>query len=442
MAPEQTPRSDRPSRAEVRQRIHSLYDQAETATGNYNATRAMASGTRRRVDPVPGGGRRSTDPTLDSVARQWFDAARSKLGPTVPAVLPADRTPDRTAGARPTSPAERPGSDVTGRELEAAGRPARELTGGPATGAAAAPRAELTARPLAALPTAAPERRPESREALPAPTAAPTAARPSPVRTLKEQNQRKLFAAHEVLARRAVRRGTPLAAIEAPQVAWRPQPPAPTGTVPVGMPAGTGRPFAVTAPTAAEAYVGGASVPRADAFAGTGSPADTASLAAVGSPSGTPSLAGAQAFTVTDLFPSGTDPLAGTGGIPAAAYDTKAARALAFARAQIGRPCVWGASGPESYDASGLVQAAWRAAGVALPRAAQDQAAAGTAVPLTALQTGDLVFFQDHGGEPGHVGLCVGNGMMIHAPGPGTFIREEPIFHAGTPAVHGAVRPA
>ncbi|MFE9098161.1 C40 family peptidase [Streptomyces sp. NPDC007264] len=510
MAPEQTPRSDGPSRAEVRQRIHSLYDQAETATGNYNATRAMTAGTRGRVNPVPGGGRRGTDPTLDSVARQWFDVARSTLGPTVPAVLPADRMPGRPAArpaspadARPASPAKRPGGDLTGRELEAAGRPALELTGGTATGAAAAPRAELTARPLAALPAAAPERRPEAPKALPAPPAAPpAAARPSPVRTLKEQNQRKLFAAREVLAGHAAQRSTPLAAVEAPQAAWWPQPPAPVGTEPAGMSAGTGGPVAVAAPPAADAYAAGAyageSVPRTDAFTdtgslvglaplldtasltgagpaihpapltGTGSPIDTAPFSGTASPAGTAPLAGAaplvgtQAFTDPGPFASGpftsgpftsgpftSGPFTSgpahppaTVGIPAPGYDTKAAKALAFARAQIGRPCVWGASGPESYDASGLVQAAWRAAGVTLPRSAQDQAAVGVAVPPTALQPGDLVFFQDDAGRAGHVGLCVGNGMMIHAPGPGAFIREEPVFHPGTPVVHGAVRPA
>ncbi|MFD1657190.1 C40 family peptidase [Streptomyces caeni] len=494
MAPEQTPHSDGPSRAEVRRRIHSLYDQAETATGNYNATRAMTTGTRGRGGAARSGGRRSPDPTLDSVARQWFDAARSTLGPTVPALLPSDRMPDRPAVARPTSPAKRPGGDVSGRELEAAGRPVRELTSGPTAGAAAAPRAELIALLLAALPAAASERQPETPKALPAPAAAPTAAaRTSPVRTSKEQSQRKLFAAREVLARGTARRGTPLAAIEARQAAWLPQSPTPSATEPMGMP-GTGHPTTVAAPSAADAYAGGDGVPRTEAFTVAGSPVDTGSFTVAGSPvdtgsftvtgspvdtgsftvtgspvdtgsftvtgspvdtgsfaitgslpgtaspTGTASLTGARAFTGTAPF-AGSDPLAGTGGIPAPAYDTKAAKALAFARAQIGRPCVWGASGPESYDASGLTQAAWRAAGVSLPRAARDQAAAGTAVPLTALQPGDLVFFQDNADHAGHVGLCVGNGMMIHAPGPGAFIREEPVFHTGTPPVHGAVRP-
>ncbi|MEU8034587.1 hypothetical protein AB0C13_39560 [Streptomyces sp. NPDC049099] len=98
MAPES--RDEVPQRDEVRQRINSLYDQAENATGNYNATRAMASVTRSRGVPLAKRSGRRPDPALDEVARPWFDMARAKLGPTVPAVLPADRLPDRPATGR------------------------------------------------------------------------------------------------------------------------------------------------------------------------------------------------------------------------------------------------------------------------------------------------------------------------------------------------------
>ncbi|WP_374192658.1 NlpC/P60 family protein [Streptomyces sp. MBT49] len=132
---------------------------------------------------------------------------------------------------------------------------------------------------------------------------------------------------------------------------------------------------------------------------------------------------------------------AATGGTPSAdhAYVTKAEKALAFARAQIGKPCVWGAAGPGSYDCSGLAQAAWRAAGVTLPRTAHDQATAGTTVPLADARPGDLLFFHD---DEGHVGVHSGNGMMIHAPGPGTYVREEPVHHDGASAVRSVLRPA
>lgn len=131
----------------------------------------------------------------------------------------------------------------------------------------------------------------------------------------------------------------------------------------------------------------------------------------------------------------------GTSGTPAtdSSYATKASKAIAFARAQIGKPYVWGATGPGSYDCSGLTQAVWKAAGVTLPRTTYDQVNAGTTVPLSAIEPGDLVFFYD---DISHVGLYIGNGMMIHAPKPGAYVREESIFYAGESIIHSVVRPA
>ncbi|MER7926395.1 C40 family peptidase [Streptomyces sp. NPDC096057] len=122
-----------------------------------------------------------------------------------------------------------------------------------------------------------------------------------------------------------------------------------------------------------------------------------------------------------------------------ASYATKAAKAIAFARAQVGKPYVWGATGPGSYDCSGLTQAAWKATGVTLPRATTDQADAGTTVPLAEAQPGDLVFFHD---DSSHVGVYVGDGMMIHAPKPGAYVREESVHYDGTAVIHSVVRPA
>ncbi|MFD9434952.1 NlpC/P60 family protein [Streptomyces sp. NPDC060002] len=120
-------------------------------------------------------------------------------------------------------------------------------------------------------------------------------------------------------------------------------------------------------------------------------------------------------------------------------YATKAEKALAFARAQIGKPYVWGAMGPGSYDCSGLTQAAWKAAGVTLPRTTYDQVNAGTTVSVADARPGDLIFFYD---DVRHVGVYIGNGMMIHAPKPGAYVREEPVFYDGESAVHSVVRPA
>ncbi|MFC8346181.1 NlpC/P60 family protein [Streptomyces sp. NPDC057280] len=120
-------------------------------------------------------------------------------------------------------------------------------------------------------------------------------------------------------------------------------------------------------------------------------------------------------------------------------YATKADKALAFARAQVGKPYVWGATGPDSYDCSGLTQAAWNAAGITLPRTTYDQVNFGTTVSLANAQPGDLVFFYD---DVSHVGLYIGNGMMIHAPKPGAYVREESIYYDGESAIHSVVRPA
>ncbi|MFJ4783097.1 NlpC/P60 family protein [Streptomyces sp. NPDC088794] len=128
----------------------------------------------------------------------------------------------------------------------------------------------------------------------------------------------------------------------------------------------------------------------------------------------------------------------GTSGSDSA-YATKAAKALAFARAQVGKPYVWGATGPDSYDCSGLTQAAWKAAGVTLPRVTYDQVNAGTTVSLADARPGDLVFFYD---DISHVGLYIGDGMMIHAPKPGAYVREESIYYDGESAIHSVVRPA
>jgi cell wall-associated NlpC family hydrolase len=117
-------------------------------------------------------------------------------------------------------------------------------------------------------------------------------------------------------------------------------------------------------------------------------------------------------------------------------YATQAAKAIAFARDQIGKPYVWGATGPNSYDCSGLTQASWAAAGVSLPRTTWDQVKVGTRVATEDLQPGDLVFFWD---DISHVGLYIGDGQMIHAPKPGTNVRVESIYYM---PIYGSVRPA
>ncbi|MFD8013971.1 NlpC/P60 family protein [Streptomyces sp. NPDC058955] len=109
---------------------------------------------------------------------------------------------------------------------------------------------------------------------------------------------------------------------------------------------------------------------------------------------------------------------------PVAAPTGRASAAISFAHAQLGKPYVWGATGPSAYDCSGLTQAAWRAAGVSLPRTTYTQINAGRRVSRSELAPGDLVFFYS---GISHVGLYIGGGQMIHAPRPGAPIRIAPI---------------
>ncbi len=102
---------------------------------------------------------------------------------------------------------------------------------------------------------------------------------------------------------------------------------------------------------------------------------------------------------------------------------TQAEKAVAFAFAQLGKPYQWGATGPNSYDCSGLAQAAWAAAGVSIPRTTYDQWAALPHVPLSAIEPGDLLYFEGIG----HVAMYVGNGNAIDAPETGLDVRELPI---------------
>ncbi|MFF7336053.1 NlpC/P60 family protein [Streptomyces sp. NPDC008163] len=107
-----------------------------------------------------------------------------------------------------------------------------------------------------------------------------------------------------------------------------------------------------------------------------------------------------------------------------AAPHSRAAQAVAFAYSALGKPYVWGATGPDSFDCSGLTQAAWRAAGVSLPRTTYTQINAGQRVARSQLAPGDLVFFYS---GISHVGLYIGNGRMIHAPRPGAPVRIAPL---------------
>jgi peptidoglycan DL-endopeptidase CwlO len=103
--------------------------------------------------------------------------------------------------------------------------------------------------------------------------------------------------------------------------------------------------------------------------------------------------------------------------------------AIRYAEEQLGKPYQWGATGPDAFDCSGLVMMAYRAAGIDIPRTSQQQWAAGPQVSPGEVQPGDLVFFAGADGTataPGHVGLVIGNGLMIEAYASGFPIRIAP----------------
>jgi cell wall-associated NlpC family hydrolase len=101
------------------------------------------------------------------------------------------------------------------------------------------------------------------------------------------------------------------------------------------------------------------------------------------------------------------------------------AQAIKIATAQLGKPYVWGATGPDSFDCSGLMQWSWAQLGVGLPRVAADQQAWVIPVPISQVLPGDLVFF---GNPAHHVGMYIGNGMMVDAPHSGAYVEEVSVW--------------
>jgi cell wall-associated NlpC family hydrolase len=173
-------------------------------------------------------------------------------------------------------------------------------------------------------------------------------------------------------------------------------------------------------------------------------------------------IVGVGAMLVAGLFGLPVMAMAAMGGVPAPAsqpaplsgsigtdvglspdgpVDVAAATALAFAESQLGKPYRFGGDGPDAWDCSGLVQAAYRQAGVALPRVAADQftATADRQLPPYLLQPGDLVFFGDSAPDIHHVGIYLGRDQMIDAPHTDGVVRIESLM--GWPDFLVATRP-
>ena len=119
-----------------------------------------------------------------------------------------------------------------------------------------------------------------------------------------------------------------------------------------------------------------------------------------------------------------------------------AATAIAFAKAQLGKPYQWGAAGPDAYDCSGLVYAAYAAAGIHIARTTYQWQQDGPVVPLSQIQPGDLLFSAGSDGtpgNPGHVVMYLGGGQVIQAPQTGQDVQIDP---ADLASVVVATRPA
>lgn len=105
-----------------------------------------------------------------------------------------------------------------------------------------------------------------------------------------------------------------------------------------------------------------------------------------------------------------------------------AAKAIAYAKAQLGKPYLWGAAGPDSFDCSGLTMMAWAAGGVKLLHYTGSQYAQTRPIPLSAVQPGDLVFYDNFD----HVGLYIGDGKIIHAPHTGSVVQIQDMYFWNT----------
>jgi cell wall-associated NlpC family hydrolase len=167
-----------------------------------------------------------------------------------------------------------------------------------------------------------------------------------------------------------------------------------------------------------------------------------AMLCANGAASGTQSGISQAVFTYNHSQAYVTSVLAWAARYTTPAPGGAAVAAIAFAVAQLGKPYQWGADGPNAYDCSGLVYAAYAAAGIHIARTTFQWYLDGPQVPLTQIQPGDLLFSAGSDGtpaDPGHVVMYLGGGQIIQAPQTGQDVQIDPLDLAG---VVLATRPA
>lgn len=324
----------RPSLEEVEKKVDDLYRQAESATEKYNAAK----------EKTPAKQRKRAGSLLDDVAQrtQKLNGAREELGSHAAAQYRTGSSVPDTAtfllAESPQDPVDRtqPMNRVTGRQKSTVDDYVTEQ------------------------PTTMSTRR-EAAESLASRDDAQ-----SGLRTAKATVQKKLADARGLMSRLTAQEKARLAAIEKrhhEEAARRAAEPAlrQAAARTAARQDGGGAPASTGATT--DTGTGTATHTRTASHTGTASHTRTATHAGTGA--GSPSASASAPAPASPADPS---------------YGAKAGKALAFARAQIGKPYVWGAMGPGSYDCSGLTQAAWKAAGVILPRTAYDQVKAGATV--------------------------------------------------------------
>jgi cell wall-associated NlpC family hydrolase len=165
-------------------------------------------------------------------------------------------------------------------------------------------------------------------------------------------------------------------------------------------------------------------------------------LCANGAASGTPAGIRQAVFAYNHAWAYVNDVLSWAARYTIAAPTPVAATAIAFAVRQVGKPYQWGAAGPNAYDCSGLMFAAYAAAGVRIARTTFGWQQDGPMVPLSAIEPGDLLFSAGSDGtstDPGHVVMYLGGGQIIQAPQTGEDVQIDPLSLAG---VVVATRPA
>lgn len=192
-------------------------------------------------------------------------------------------------------------------------------------------------------------------------------------------------------------------------------------------------------PAAAPADPGTATPPAAETTPPATTPPATTPPATT-PPATTPPATTPPATTPPVTTPPVTTPPPSTGGGSSSGTTSSAETAIAWAKQRIGLPYLWGGTGPNGYDCSGLTQGAWKAAGVNLNRTSRDQYRQVAKISYSNLRPGDLVFWGTNPNDASsvyHVAMYIGGGQIIEAPSPGNNVRITSMRYSGSMAFAG-----